>query len=271
MPRSARRGVADALAGLLLLVVAASAAPLLAPDPRTTDLDARLRPPSAAHPFGQDALGRDVLARVLGGARVALAVAAISVAISLALGVLLGALAGFAGGWVDVVVSRLIDVFLAFPGLLLAIALAAVLGPGVGNVVVALSVLGWTGYARLTRGEVARLARRDFAHAAHALGASPTRIVGRHLLPLAAPSLLVQAAFGLSAAVIAEGSLSFLGLGAPPPDPTWGGMLDEGRQFLLVAPHLVVFPGLALAGTVLLFQLLGDALRDLLDVREDGT
>jgi peptide/nickel transport system permease protein len=270
MRRRGRRGVATALTGLVIILLAAVAAPLFTPDPRTTDLDARLRPPSLAHPFGQDALGRDVLARVLGGARVALGVAAVSVAISLALGVLFGALAGFAGGWVDVVISRLIDVFLAFPGLLLAIALAAVLGPGVGNVVIALSVLGWTGYARLARGEVARLARRDFAQAARALGATPGRIVGRHLLPLAAPSLLVQAAFGLSAAVIAEGSLSFLGLGAPPPDPTWGGMLDEGRQFLLVAPHLVVFPGMALAGTVLLFQLLGDSLRDLLDVREEG-
>jgi peptide/nickel transport system permease protein len=248
MRRRGRRGVATALTGLVIILLAAVAAPLFTPDPRTTDLDARLRPPSLAHPFGQDALGRDVLARVLGGARVALGVAAVSVAISLALGVLFGALAGFAGGWVDVVISRLIDVFLAVPGLLLAIALAAVLGPGVGNVVIALSVLGWTGYARLARGEVARLARRDFAQAARALGATPGRIVGRHLLPLAAPSLLVQ----------------------PPPDPTWGGMLDEGRQFLLVAPHLVVFPGTALAGTVLLFQLLGDSLRDLLDVREEG-
>jgi peptide/nickel transport system permease protein len=255
--------------GLGLLGLAAAGAPLItAANPYRPELGERLRPPRGEHPLGQDALGRDVLARVLHGSRISLAVAAATVALSLAIGVALGAAAGYAGGWVDGVLVRLIDVLLAFPGLLLAIALAAVLGPSLGNVVLALSVLGWTGYARLTRAEVAALRRRDFVQAAVALGAGPGRIVVRHLLPLAAPPLLVQATFGMSGAIVAEASLSFLGLGAPSPLPSWGAMLDEGRAFLLVAPHLTLFPGLALAGTVLVLQLLGDGLRDLLDVRE---
>lgn len=267
-----RRGQRPALAGLVglaLLALAGAAAPRLTHlDPYTTVLDERLLPPRPAHPFGQDALGRDVLARVLYGARISLGVGAAAVAFSLALGVALGALAGYGGGWVDELVGRLIDILLAFPGLLLAIALAAVLGPSVGNVVLALSVLGWTGYARLTRAEVAALGEREFVRAAHALGAHPARIVVRHLLPLAAPVLVVQATFGLAGAIVAEASLSFLGLGAPPPLPSWGSMVDEGRPFLLVAPHLTVFPGLALALTVLALQLVGDGLRDALDVRE---
>src|SRR6266581_2150966 len=165
------------------------------------------------------------------------------------------------------VLARVIHGLLAFPGLLLAIALAAVLGPSLGNVVLALSLLGWTGYARLARAEVAALRRREFVQAAEALGAGPGRIVTRHLLPLAAPVLLVQATFGMAGAMVAESSLSFLGLGAPPPLASWGAMIDEGRPFLLVAPHVVVWPGLALALTVLALQLVGDGLRDALDVR----
>jgi peptide/nickel transport system permease protein len=259
--------VASAVLGLVVLV--AIVAPVLVPlDPLRTDLPARLRPPSAAHPLGQDALGRDVLARLVGGARLSLAVGAAAVGLSLTVGVLLGAVAGWCGGWVDEVIARGIDVLLAFPGLLLAIALAAVLGPSVRNLIVALAVLGWTGYARLTRAQIRALRRRELTEAALALGASPVRVVGRHLLPLALPALLVQATFGLSGAIVAEASLSFLGVGAPPPTPSWGAMLDEGRQFMLVAPHLVIAPGVALAATVLTLQLLGDGLRDLLDVRQ---
>ena len=269
--RSESRAGRTALAGsavLALLVLVAIAAPTLVLDPLRTDLSARLRPPSTAHPLGQDALGRDVLARLLAGARLSLAVGAAAVSLSLAVGVLLGAVAGWYGGWVDEVIARGIDVLLAFPGLLLAIALAAVLGPSVGNVVVALVVLGWTGYARLTRAQIRGLRRGEMTEAALALGASPLRVVGRHLLPLALPALLVQATFGFSGAIVAEASLSFLGVGAPAPTPSWGAMLDEGRQFMLVAPHLVIAPGLALAATVLALQLLGDGLRDLLDVRQ---
>ena len=268
--RPGRRAIAAGGLVLLLLALAGAVAPLVAPrDPYRTALPERLRSARPDHPLGQDTLGRDVLARVLHGARISLAVAAATVAISLLVGVGLGAAAGWAGGWFDETLARVIDVLLAFPGLLLAIALAAVLGPSVTNVVVALSVLGWTGYARLARAEVARLRRREFVHAAEALGASPARIVVQHLLPLAAPLLLVQATFGMAGAVVGEASLSFLGLGAPPPLPSWGAMIDEGRAFMLVAPHLVVWPGLALATTVLALQLIGDGLRDLLDVRAD--
>jgi peptide/nickel transport system permease protein len=256
-------------AALGLVALAAIVAPLVVPlDPLRTDLAARLRPPSAAHLLGQDALGRDVLARLLGGARLSLAVGTSAVGLSLVVGVLLGCVAGWYGGWLDETIARVIDVLLAFPGLLLAIALAAMLGPSPRNVVVALVVLGWTAYARVTRAQVRALRRRELTDAALALGASPARVVGRHLLPLAVPVLLVQATFGLSSAIVAEASLSFLGVGAPPPTPSWGAMLDEGRQFMLVAPHLVLAPGLALAATVLALQLLGDGLRDLLDVRQ---
>jgi peptide/nickel transport system permease protein len=199
-------------------------------DPLHTDLAARLQPPGASHLLGRDALGRDVLARLIGGARLSLAVGAAAVGLSLVVGVALGAIAGWCGGWVDEAIARVIDVLLAFPGLLLAIALAAMLGPSVRNVVVALAVLGWTAYARLTRAQIRALRRRELTDAALALGASPVRVVGRHLLPLAAPALLVQATFGLSGAIVAEASLSFLGLGAPPPLPSWGAMLGEGRR-----------------------------------------
>jgi peptide/nickel transport system permease protein len=253
----------------VLLALVGAAAPLLARgDPYATVLRERLAPARPGHPLGQDTLGRDVLARLLHGTRISLAVGAATVVISLLVGVSIGAAAGWAGGWMDEALARVIDVFLAFPGLLLAIALAAVLGPSLGNVVLALSALGWTGYARLARVEVASLRRRDFVQGATALGAGPVRILLRHVLPLTAPALLVQATFGMAGAIVAEASLSFLGLGAPPPLPSWGAMIDEGRPFLLVAPRLVLWPGLALATTVLLLQLLGDGLRDLLDVRE---
>jgi peptide/nickel transport system permease protein len=256
--------------GLMLAVLAilAAAPPILtAADPYRTDLAGRLRPPSAAHPLGQDALGRDVLARLVHGARTSLAVGLVAVGVSLAIGTLLGAAAGYRGGWPDEAFTRVVDVLLAFPGLLLAIGLTAVLGPSLRNVVVALAALGWTGYARLARTEVAALRRREFVEAAHALGARPWRVLARHVLPLAAAPLVVQATFGVSGAIVAEASLSFLGLGAPPPTPSWGAMLDEGRAFLLVAPHLTLAPAAALAGTVLALQLAGDGLRDWLDVR----
>lgn len=249
----------------LLLLMAFGGPWLAAVDPYTIDLGARLEAPSAAHPLGRDALGRDLLARLCLGGRTSLAVATCAVSLALVLGVLVGAIAGWRGGWTDTVLSRVIEVFLAFPGLLLAIALTAVLGPSLRHVVVALAVLGWTGYARLTRAHVASAKHRDFVEAAAALGVGSMGIVRRHVLPGAAPLLLVQATFGLSAAVVAEASLSFLGLGAAPPTPSWGGMLDEGRLFMLVAPHAILVPATALAVTVLALQTLGDGLRDLLE------
>jgi peptide/nickel transport system permease protein len=268
MPRSGRLSARTGALVLLALCLAGFVAPLVAPaDPLATALGDRLRPPNGAHLLGHDALGRDVLSRLLYGARVSFIVGMATLSISLLAGVTLGAAAGWAGGWLDEALVRVIDVFLAFPGLLLAIALAAVLGPSLANVVLALSLLGWPAYARLARAEVAALRRQEFVHAAAALGARPLRIVVTHLLPLALPTLLVQATFGVAGAIVAEASLSFLGLGVAPPTPSWGSMIAEGRTFLLVAPHVTLFPGLALAVTVLALQLLGDGLRDALDVR----
>jgi len=231
------------------------------------ELSEGLAPPSAEHPLGQDKLGRDVLARTLAGARVSLTVALAAVTVSVIVGTGVGALAGFVGGSTDLVLMRLVDVLLAFPGLLLAIALAGALGPGTGNVILALSVIGWTGYARLVRGEVRRIRAREHVEAAIALGV-PTRLVlTRHVLPLVAAPVAVQATFGAAAAVVAEASLSFLGVGVQPPSPSWGAMLAEARSFVVEAPHLVVAPGIAITAFVLALHLLGDALRDVLDVK----
>jgi len=266
--RRGTRAIAAGALGFAAVVGLALAAPLAAPaDPYRTELSARLRPPDAEHPLGRDALGRDVLARLARGACTSLGVGVAVVTLSAMVGVLLGGLAGFAGGWVDELLARAIDVLLAFPGLLLAIALTAVLGPSLRNVVIALCLIGWTGYARLARGEIVRLREREFVEAARALGVPERRILVRHLVPLLATPLLVQATFGMAAAIVAEASLSFLGLGAQPPTSSWGAMLNDGRAFVLVAPHLTIFPGLAILVTVLGLNFLGDGLRDRLDVR----
>jgi peptide/nickel transport system permease protein len=250
------------------LVLVAATADWIAPyDPTAQVLAENLAPPGAHHPLGQDKLGRDILTRVIYGTRVSLAVGIVTVGVSLIVGATIGASAGFAGGWIDELVMRAVDVLLAFPGLLLAIALTGVLGPSLRNVVLALCLIGWTGYARLARGEVVRLREREFVEAARALGVPGRRILVRHIVPLLATPLLVQATFGMAAAIVAEASLSFLGLGAQPPTASWGAMLNDGRAFVLVAPHLTVFPGLAILVTVLGLNFLGDALRDRLDVR----
>ncbi|HUE38911.1 MAG TPA: ABC transporter permease [Candidatus Binatia bacterium] len=248
-------------------LVVAAVAPWVAPfDPARSALGENLRTPSLTHPLGQDRLGRDVLSRVVYGARVSLVVATGTVAISLSIGVVVGLLCGFAGGWIDETAMRLVDVLLAFPGILLAIALSAVLGPSLGNVILALSAIGWTGYARLVRAETLSIRERLHIESAIALGAGTLRIVTLHVLPLLAGPLAVTATFGFAAAIVAEASLSFLGLGAQPPTPSWGAMLNEGRSFLLVAPHVALFPGLAVFATVLGVNFLGDGLRDWLDV-----
>jgi peptide/nickel transport system permease protein len=248
--------------------IVAAAAGLIAPDAGTRiELAEGLSPPSAQHLLGQDKLGRDVLARTLAGARVSLAVALVAVAVSVSIGTAVGAVAGFAGGAADVLLMRVVDVLLAFPGLLLAIALAGALGPGTGNVILALSVIGWTGYARLVRGEVRHIRAREHVEAAVALGLPSSRVLLRHVMPLVAAPLAVQATFGAAAAVVAEASLSFLGVGVQPPSPSWGSMLAEARSFVVEAPHLLVAPGAAITAFVLLLYLIGDALRDALDVR----
>jgi peptide/nickel transport system permease protein len=256
--------------GILIVVgtvVTAAIGPWLTADPFALDLSQRLNGPSWAHPFGVDELGRDVLARLVAGARVSLLVGVTVVLCSATIGIAVGSVAGYAGGWVDEVAGRLMDVLLAFPGILLAIALVAVLGPSLNHVVMALVVIGWVGYARLVRGQVLRLRELDYVQAARALGARSTRVLVRHIVPATLPAVTVQATLGMAAAIISEASLSFLGLGVQPPTPSWGTMLDAGRSHLFDAPHLTIIPGVAIALLVLGFNFIGDALRDALDPR----
>jgi peptide/nickel transport system permease protein len=251
---------------VVFAIVAALAGPFLWPDdPSAQELARRLEAPSLAHPLGLDELGRDILARLLQGARVSLLVGIAVVSVSSTVGMLFGSVAGYFGGRIDDVISRVIDILMAFPGILLAIALVAVLGPSLVNVVIALSIIGWVGYARLVRGQALRAREFEFVQAARASGASAARIVVRHVLPTAIPSVVVQATLGMAGAIIAEAALSFLGLGVQPPTPSWGTMLDAGRAHLFDAPHLTIFPGLAIAMLVLGFNFLGDGLRDRVD------
>ena len=255
-----------------IAVLAAVVGPLIAPfDPANQELALRLSGPTSTHWFGLDELGRDIFARVLVGARISLLVGLVVVGVSSTIGIALGSVAGYFGGAIDEAISRVIDILLAFPGLLLAIALVAVLGPNLTNVVLALSVIGWVGYARLVRGQVLRARELDFVQAAKALGASTPRILARHVSPTTLPAVSVQVTLGMGGAILAEAALSFLGLGVQPPTPSWGTMLNYGRGHLLDAPHLTIFPGLAIAILVLGFNFLGDGLRDALDPATQGT
>jgi peptide/nickel transport system permease protein len=236
-------------------------------DPDAIDLAKSLAAPSRAHPFGCDQLGRDVLTRVLWGARLSLAVSVSVVIISAFVGTLIGATAAMAGGRVDNLVMRGVDVVLAFPGILLAIALAAILGPGLVDLMIALVAMGWTSYARIVRGEVLSLREREYVVAARTLGAPRSRMLLRHLLPGVAGPLAVQATFGIGGIIGAETALSFLGLGVLPPTPSWGNMLDAGRAFLLVAPHLTTAPGLAIGLAILGFNLMGDGIAQAIGAR----
>ena len=251
---------------VVLGIVAALVGPFVAPfDPADQELALRLEGPTGLHWFGLDELGRDIFARVLYGARISLLVGVVVVGVSAAVGIVLGAIAGYFGGRIDEAISRVVDILLAFPGLLLAIALVAVLGPSLTNVILALALIGWVGYARLVRGQVLRAREFEFVQAARALGASTPRILVRHVVPTVMPAVTVQATLGMAGAILAEASLSFLGLGVQPPTPSWGTMLSYGKAHLLDAPHLTIFPGLAIAVLVLGFNFLGDGLRDALD------
>jgi peptide/nickel transport system permease protein len=253
---------------VLVAALAAVAGPFITPfDPAAQELPLRLAGPARLHPFGLDELGRDVFTRVLAGARISFLVGVTVVSVSALVGTLIGAVAGYAGGLIDDVISRVMDTLMAFPGLLLAIALVAVLGPSLGNVLVALTIIGWVGYARLVRGQVLRAREFDYVQAARALGARTPRVILRHVLPAAMPAVVVQATLGMAGAVIGEAALSFLGLGVQPPTPSWGTMLSGGRGHLMDAPHLTLFPGVAIAVLVLGFNFLGDGLRDLADPR----
>jgi peptide/nickel transport system permease protein len=261
-----------ALAGIVLLALfslCAVLAPWIAPhNPAQLDLSARLAPPTAAHWFGTDELGRDVLSRTLFGARVSLTVAMAVVALSLLTGLVLGMAAGFYGGMTDMVINLyLTNAFLALPGILLAVAFVAFLGPSLVNLVLALALAGWVNYARLVRAQVMAVKEREFVQAARSLGATDLRLMLRHILPNIVQPLLVQAAIGMAAAVLAEATLSFLGLGVQPPTATWGAMLNDARSHLFESPYLIIFPAAAVALCVLAFNLVGDALRDVLDPR----
>jgi peptide/nickel transport system permease protein len=258
--------------GVLLLtgfLVCAVFAPYLAPkDPAQIDLAGRLLPPAHGHWFGTDELGRDILSRTLYGARISLIVAASVVSLSLAIGLVAGLASGFYGGWLDSVLNVYVtNAFLSLPGILLAIAFVAFLGPGLFNLILALSISGWVGYARLVRAQTMAVKEREFVEAARALGASDLRVLCRHILPNIVQPLIVQAAVGMAGAVLAEATLSFLGLGVPPPTASWGAMLNDARSHLFDSPHLVIFPAIAVMLAVLSFNFIGDALRDFLDPR----
>jgi peptide/nickel transport system permease protein len=269
--RAARHNMLSTAGAALIGVLVACAlfAPWLAPyDPAQIDLPSRLMAPSAAHWFGTDELGRDILSRVIYGAQISMLVGSCVVAASLTLGLIFGSIAGYYGGLTDRLLNVVVmNAFMSFPGILLAIAFVAFLGPGIFNLIFALSIGGWVGYARLVRAQVLAVREREFVEAARALGASDLRIVGRHILPNIIQPVLVQAAIGMAGAILAEATMSFLGLGVPPPTASWGAMLNDARSHLFDSPHLVLFPAAAVMVAVLSFNFVGDGLRDYLDPR----
>ena len=267
--QSGRTGMFVGGAFVLVALVVAIFAPLLAPqNPTTQVLEERLAGPSRDHWLGMDELGRDILSRLIYGARVSVAVGLSVVLLAGLVGTVIGAISGFAGGRVDTALMRITDTFMAFPGILLAIALIAVLGPALKHVVFALVSIGWVGYARLVRGQVLQLREQEFVLAARASGVPAAQILTKHVLPNVLPTLMVQASLGMAGAILAEASLSFLGLGIQPPTPSWGAMINAGRSHLLDAPHLALFPGLAIIFTVMGLNFFGDALVDFLDPRQ---
>ncbi len=271
LPRIARHNPLAAIGVVLVtvFVLCALFAPWVAPqDPAHIDLPNRLEPPSARHLCGTDELGRDILSRLIWGARISMFVGSSVVVCSLALGLLIGSLAGYYGGRIDRFVNIVVmNAFLSFPGILIAIAFVAFRGPGIFNLVLALSLGGWVGYARLVRGQVLAVREREFVEAARALGASDLRIIVSHILPNIIQPVIVQAAIGMAGAILAEATMSFLGLGVPPPTASWGSMLNDARSHLFDASHLVIFPAVTVMFAVLAFNFIGDALRDVLDPR----
>lgn len=260
-----------AIAVIVAFAIGALFAPLLAPsDPLAQALGSRLEPPSAAHWLGTDQLGRDIASRLLYGTRISLIIGIVVVASAGVFGTVVGIVAGYAGGLVDEALMRVTEVFLAFPPLILAMAVAGALGPSLTNAIIAIAVVTWAVYARLARGQILSLRRREYIEAARSIGASRVRILLRHLLPNALAPLLVQASFDMGSAIIAAAGLSFIGFGAQPPTPEWGVMISEGRNFISTEPWLSLFPGLAILFAVGAFNVLGDGLRDALDPRLRG-
>lgn len=258
--------------GLVIVIVMtliALFAPFIAPsDLKSYDLAASFQRPSISHIFGLDGNGRDILTRIIYGSRISLGISIVVVAITMVVGCAIGLFAGYFGGVMDRIFTFISDVFLSFPSILLAIVVGAFVGPGIINVIVILSVVGWVGYARLVRGQVLALKEREFVRATQAIGVPVTRIFLRHLLPNVAGPIVVNATFGIAGVILVESTLSFLGIGVPIDVPSWGGMLNQGTQFLLVAPHLSIFPGLFIMLIVLGFNFMGDGLRDKLDPKK---
>ncbi len=253
---------------ILLLIVCAALAPWIAPhDPTTASLRHALQGPCREYPLGRDELGRDMLSRVLHGARISLSIGLISVAIGVLIGVPVGAISGYYGGKTDLLVQRLIDIMLAFPGILLAIVIVATLGVGLRNVMIAVGIVSIPIYVRLVRGSVLSIRELEYVSSARAIGSSNWRIIFRHILPNCLGPIIVQSTLQIATAILWAAGLGFLGLGAQPPTPEWGTMLSRGRDFIRVAPHVVTFPGLAIVLSVLGFNLFGDGLRDALDPR----
>lgn len=253
---------------LFMLVFIAIFAPFIAPhDPVDQELKKRLSPPSSEYPLGTDHLGRCILSRLLYGARISLPIAVIVVGITFAIGVTTGAISGYLGGIADEIIMRIVDVFLTFPGLILALGIIAALGPGLFNAMIALVIVGWAGYTRIVRGSVLSVKEKEFVEGARGLGASDSYILVRHILPNVIAPVIPMAMLGMGYVILAVAGLSFLGLGAQPPTPEWGAMLNDGRVFMRSAPQLMIFPGLAIMITVLAFNFLGDGLRDVLDPR----
>ncbi|WP_305041930.1 ABC transporter permease [Geoalkalibacter sp.] len=251
---------------VLFMFILAAVAPLWK-DPAAIDITLALLPPSWAHPLGTDDLGRDVLARILFGARISLLVGFVAVGIATLIGIVLGALSGYYGRWTDSIIMRFVDIMLCFPTFFLILAVIAFLEPSIWNIMIIIGLTGWMGVARLVRAEFLSLRERDFVQAARALGASDARIIFRHLLPNALSPVLVSATLGVAGAILTESALSFLGIGVQPPTPSWGNMLISGKQTLGAAWWLSVFPGLAILVTVLGYNLLGEGIRDALDPR----
>ncbi|MBT9166637.1 MAG: Glutathione transport system permease protein GsiD [Chloroflexi bacterium] len=253
---------------ILLLIVCAALAPWIAPhDPTTASLRHALQGPCREYPLGRDELGRDMLSRILHGARISLSIGLISVAIGVLIGVPVGAISGYYGGKTDLLVQRLIDIMLAFPGILLAIVIVATLGVGLRNVMIAVGIVSIPIYVRLVRGSVLSIRELEYVSSARAIGSSNWRIIFRHILPNCLGPIIVQSTLQIATAILWAAGLGFLGLGAQPPTPEWGTMLSRGRDFIRVAPHVVTFPGLAIVLSVLGFNLFGDGLRDALDPR----
>jgi len=254
------------IAIISFILIVAIFAPVIAPNsPTDTNLIDRLKPPSPTHPFGTDHVGRDILSRIIFGSRISLRIGVIVVSLGLTIGTVLGLIGGYAGGTTDAVIMRIADMFLSFPPLILAMALAASLGPNIENVILALAIIWWPRYARLARSKAISLREDDFVMAAHSVGASALHIIRRHIFPNSISPLLIQASLELGSVILLAATLSFIGFGAQPPTPEWGAMASSGREYIRMAWWYPTFPGLAIFMTVIGFNLLGDAIRDILD------